>query len=184
MRKTTLLFLISLTLSLCCLCFLVPAKAQKGQGGKRPSASAQRVDNLKAVPSMVKVAKEAGSSFNKRALFASSAPAAADSPVREALLTASLYDLDKATTAALLQEQPQTLSLPLPDGDGGTLELELVKVEIFAPGFKVSTLKPGAKSSTLTSSSSNVPPPPSGRGRVSVWDCSCKSVAVAALSNS
>jgi hypothetical protein len=91
---------------------------------------------------MVKTAREAGSSFNRRSLFKSYAAATADSPVRDALLAGSLYDLDKAAAATLLREQSPSLTLPLPDGGGGTLELELVRVDIFAPGFSVATSKP------------------------------------------
>jgi hypothetical protein len=43
----------------------------------------------------------------------------------------------------ILNEDVPFLTLPLPDGRGGTMELELVKVNIFAPGFTVNVASTG-----------------------------------------
>jgi len=143
MKKTTLLFLLSLIFSICCLCFLVPAKAQKSQGPRRPSASATAADKIKPVPSMVKFSKEAGASFEKRELFRAATRATdADSRVREALHAGAVFEFDKSAGAKIVQEKTAAMTLALPDGQGGEVELELVRVDILAPGFTVTTSRP------------------------------------------
>ena len=62
--------------------------------------------------------------------------------MREVLSDGLILDLDKSGIARSLKENVAFMTLPLPDGKGGTIELELVKVNIFAPGFSVKTAEP------------------------------------------
>jgi hypothetical protein len=51
-----------------------------------------------------------------------------------------LLHLKKEVFQSLRAEAPLTLSLPIPNGYGGIFELELVKVELYAPEFSTGTL--------------------------------------------
>jgi hypothetical protein len=95
------------------------------------------------VPEMIGNAKSAGAEFERRELFQSGARSiAGDAQLSRVLTDATVLDLDRAAVRRVMTEDVEFLNLSLPDGRGGTVELELVKVNIFAPGFSVQTSKP------------------------------------------
>ena len=55
---------------------------------------------------------------------------------------AVIFELDKPAAAKLMDDNIGFLALSLPDSSGGTVDLELIKVDIFAPGFSVKTATP------------------------------------------
>jgi hypothetical protein len=50
-----------------------------------------------------------------------------------------VFNLNKPAVNEILNAKPEYLILPVPNGKGGAIELELTKVNIFATGFKVTT---------------------------------------------
>jgi hypothetical protein len=65
--------------------------------------------------------------------------ATARGDLSETVENATLLSPDPAALDELLHVAPATLTFQIPTADGSLLELELVKVEILAPGFHVST---------------------------------------------
>ncbi|MBV9212014.1 MAG: FG-GAP repeat protein [Acidobacteria bacterium] len=92
---------------------------------------------------MIGNAKSAGAEFERRELFQAGARSiAGDAQISRVLTEGTTLDLDRAAVRRVMTENLEFLSLPLPDGRGGTLELELMRVNIFAPGFSVKTSAP------------------------------------------
>jgi hypothetical protein len=99
---------------------------------------------LKEVSQIVNNSKAVGAAFERRELFqiAASKPAAGRAALRDAVGDGVLIDLNRANVQKMLEEKIPYLTLPLPAASHGeTLELELVKTDIFAPGFSVKTSK-------------------------------------------
>jgi len=95
---------------------------------------------LKQVPQTVNNMKSAGVVFDRRELFSSTARRVADdAQLRKVLTDGAVFSLNRTAARQILTEDVQYLTLPLPDGAGGTVELELVKVNILAPNFSVKT---------------------------------------------
>ncbi|MBC7910722.1 MAG: VCBS repeat-containing protein [Pyrinomonadaceae bacterium] len=102
-------------------------------------ASDQSTD-LKKVPQLIQNSKTAGAEFTSHQLFQADMSRAASDPVLSRAVTeGTVLNLNEANIQTLLSEGAPFLRLPLPDGKGGNLELELVKVNIYAPGFSVKT---------------------------------------------
>ena len=98
---------------------------------------------VKRIPQTVIDSKTAGAIYEQRELFNRNAALISDDNVlSNAVSNGVLLTLDKAAIRQIEQNSPQFLSLPLPDGKGGTIDLELMKVNIFAEGFKVETSAP------------------------------------------
>jgi hypothetical protein len=98
---------------------------------------------VKRIPQTVMDSKTAGASYEKRELFNRNAELIKDNnALSNAVSDGVLLSLDKAAIRQIEQNSPQFLSLPLPDGKGGVIELELFKVNIFAENFKVETSAP------------------------------------------
>ncbi|HEU4769257.1 MAG TPA: hypothetical protein VFS77_17955, partial [Pyrinomonadaceae bacterium] len=53
-----------------------------------------------------------------------------------------VFGLNRSTISDLITNDVEFLTLSLPDSQGATVELELIKVEIYAPGFSVKTAAP------------------------------------------
>lgn len=68
-----------------------------------------------------------------------SQPVAADRKAAAALHAGTLLEIDPAALADLQRTRPQSITLTLPGGAHGPIELELFRNDIFAPGFKVQT---------------------------------------------
>ncbi len=100
--------------------------------------------SLKGVPQLILNTKSAGAGFETRQLFqAQSARVSTDAALERALNDGVVLYPKHESMQRLLNEDVPFLTLPLPDGQGGTLELELVKVNIFAPGFTVNLASNG-----------------------------------------
>lgn len=148
MRKPSLVLLCCLVFSVFCLFYFEPSKAQnkkpdKGPVPERLTLSSQQTSQIKQVPEMIQNSKSAGTGFARRELFQSAASAISlDARLGELLNDGAVFDLNVSASESLLQEKAEALTLPLPDGKGGMVELELIKVDIFAPGFSVKTSMP------------------------------------------
>jgi hypothetical protein len=148
MKKTSLLILICLAFSFVCLFYFEPSKAQNKSSHEASASSqpvsAQQAEPLSRVSELVRSSKAAGMDFARRELFYPAAASAVESSpqLSEALSAGTVFDLDKPANEQLLQESAPSLTLSLADGKGGAVELELVKVDIFASGFSVKTSEP------------------------------------------
>ncbi|HVG29516.1 MAG TPA: M12 family metallo-peptidase [Pyrinomonadaceae bacterium] len=156
MKRTSLVLLIVLAFSSFCLLYFEPSKAQTKPSDedslhKQPAPFSKGADKLKQVPQMIKNSKSAGAHFDRRELFQSAAntidqyatdATGNDAQLRKVISHGTVLNLNKAAIENILTENAGFLTLPLPDGKGATIELELVKVNIFAPGFTVKTSKP------------------------------------------
>ena len=98
---------------------------------------------VKKIPQLIIDSKTAGAIYEQRELFNRNAALISDdNALSEAVSDGVLLTLDKAAIRQIEQNSPQFLSLPLPDGKGGIIQLELMKVNIFADGFKIETSAP------------------------------------------
>jgi hypothetical protein len=101
------------------------------------------------VPEMISNAKSTGAVFERRELFQSGARSiAGDAQLSRVLANGTTLDFDRAAVRRVMTENVEFLDLPLPDGRGGTIELELMRVNIFAPGFSVETSAPTGQKTT------------------------------------
>jgi Reprolysin family propeptide./FG-GAP repeat./Reprolysin (M12B) family zinc metalloprotease. len=112
-------------------------------GGNKPAPTTNQDRELKKIPEMIHNVKSAGADFERRELFQSSNRSIPnDGQLREVLNDGIILDLDKPAIQRALRDGVEHLTLPLPDGRGGAIELELARVDIFAEGFSVKTSKP------------------------------------------
>jgi hypothetical protein len=119
------------------------ASMKNDRAAANQTAASERADKLKEVPQMIRNAKGAGAVFERRELFQSETRLAQDfGRLRDAVSEGVVLTPNKTAVQGILSESPQFLSLPVPDGRGGSVELELVKANIFAPGFSVKTSGP------------------------------------------
>jgi len=101
------------------------------------------IAGVKRIPQLVETYKMAGAQFERRELFETSArPIDENDGLRDAVNEGILLDLNKTEIRKMLKNSPQFLSLSIPDGKGGMLELELYKSNILSEGFKVTTSSP------------------------------------------
>jgi hypothetical protein len=148
MKKISLLILLSFCFSVFYLFYFPASKAQNNSPGEDLTRNQSRLyskqsDKLKQVAQTIKNSKSAGAVFERRNLFQSAAGKATDdAQLREVVGDGVILNLDKPAIQKILRENVEFLTLPLPDGKGGTVELELAKVNIFAPGFSVKTSQP------------------------------------------
>lgn len=102
-----------------------------------------RTAGIKAVPESIEISRARGVNFQRRALFEPSARLiSSDDDLYAAVARGLVLGLDKTAIHNIIAEKPKFITLPIPDGKGGTIELDLEQAEIFAPGFKVSTSAP------------------------------------------
>ena len=106
------------------------ARAQEAPCLDRAARPSQLVDNARA----------AGQTFGIVDLLRAKATVASsrDLVLRDALSAGTVLAIDREAQAALLKAAPKTMTLRLPALEG-TVELELVKVDIFTPDFRVTT---------------------------------------------
>jgi hypothetical protein len=122
------------------VCVGVSLKSNKVQSESRRFPTEDSPSLVKEIPQLIKTSKSAGIEFHKVDLFeASSSRVAGDATLRKAVSDGAVLNLNQENMRRVLTEDEPFLTLPLPDGNGGTLELELVRVNIFAPGFSVKT---------------------------------------------
>ena len=146
MRKTRLIATVLLTCASLAIIFFSINRASMNNiemGGDLTKLLAERAEKIGEVPQMIKNSKSRGAEFERRDLLQSDARVVATDPQLSRVLTdGTVLNLDKAAVQRIIKENVEFLSLPLPDGKGGTIELELMRVNIFAPGFSVKTAKP------------------------------------------
>ncbi len=122
-----------------------PSIIDKFISGEQSSLSGQP-RKLKKVPQMVESSKSAGVTFEKRDLFeAATSRAVEDAGLREALIDGTVFTLNKQAVQKILKNDTNFMTLQLPGDGGSTVELELVKVNIFDSGFSVKTSAPAAE---------------------------------------
>jgi hypothetical protein len=111
--------------------------------GNQPMISEKSAGKLKEIPQMVNSTKNAGAIFERRELFEPSARRVADdTQLRKLLNDGVTFNLNRTAVGRIIKEDVKYLTLPLPTANGSSVELELVKVDILAPGFTVQTSKP------------------------------------------
>ena len=139
MRKRTAI----LTISLMILGFgFLPFQSAKAQSALLELLPKQN-RGVKKIPQAVMNSKMLGAVYERRGLFSPDVELITDGDaLRSAVSEGVLLDLDKAAIKLLLKDRPQYLSLPVPDGKGGMIELELFRVNIFSEGFKAETSAP------------------------------------------
>lgn len=147
MKQLVLRLLIGVALLSLCLFYLNPSSAQRTSSNRNPSnnvsASVQEQIRQKPIPQLIEDSRRAGGIFEKRELFQSvNTRLASDAQLQQVLSDGIKLSLDHSATTSLLEEKPDYLTLPVPRIKGGTVELELVRVNIFAPGFSVKTSLP------------------------------------------
>ncbi len=133
------LFLNSIWVALLIAVVAVITTSQQASFDGRADVSEQ-ISELKGIPQLVRATKSAGAEFRSRGLFQNStARVASDATISKALTDGVILNLNQDNVRRILNEDEPFLTLPLPDANGGVTELELVKVNIFAPGFTVKT---------------------------------------------
>lgn len=116
MKKTTLL-----------LTFLILVVSLFAQSGQR------------VVSQMVAAHHDAKSPFQKVNVFAQKEALPAGFIQDKALEKGTLLTIQSATIQSVLAKAPQTIEFSLPSAEYGDLTLDLVKVNLFSPGFQVLT---------------------------------------------
>lgn len=109
------------------------------QNSERPQPPQARNDN-KRVSRLIDDAKRAGRAFPTKEPFErQTRSAVADANRRRAVTGGTILRLRPKDLAELLNNDEPSLTLRLPTHGGPPVELELVKVSLFAPGFNVVT---------------------------------------------
>jgi hypothetical protein len=145
MKKTAFLLLVILVFV--CLSFSPyrPSRAQhpSGEGGRQDASPSQQTARLKQVSQVIKDLKSAGAVFERRDLFQPLSKGLEDRPQIGAILEKGVvFNLDEFVVARALSQPDEHMTLLLPDGLGGAIELELTRADIFAPGFSIKTSQP------------------------------------------
>lgn len=106
-----------------------------------------RTAGIKQIPRSIEISKAIGSNFERRDLFAQDArPISDDEDLRSAVSGGVIVSLNNKAVRDIISDRPQFVTLSLPDGKGGIIDLELEQFDIFAPGFKVTTSAPTGQS--------------------------------------
>ncbi len=142
-NRRLVLTVLLMMLSLAAIGISLGTASMKNESAAAKPATVEQSGKVKEVPQMIKNAKGAGAEFDRRQLFQSETQPAQDfGRLRDAVSEGVVLKPNKLAVQRILNESPQFLSLPVPDGKGGSVELELVKANIFAPGFSVKTSGP------------------------------------------
>jgi Metallo-peptidase family M12 len=109
------------------------------QTSEQPRPPQARNEN-KRVSRLVEDAKRAGRTFPTREPFdRQTRSATADANRRRAVTAGTILPLRRKDLAELLNSDEPSLTLRIPTHGGPPVELELMKVSLFAPGFNVTT---------------------------------------------
>ncbi len=94
--------------------------------------------NLKPVPQMIKSYQKMGADFQSTSLFQSKvSDASKRSDIQKVVTNATLLTLDQTQLRAMLKAEPEALNFVLPRFQKKDLEIQLVKANIIADGFRV-----------------------------------------------
>ncbi len=146
--KRTATTLILLTILALCVYGTFIYEPSHAQTTAAPVSSPE--DGLKQIPKLIKDTKATGAVFAPRQLVGAKSRLfqSGDQLVQNERQLASVvgdgvvFELNTSAIANLLEHEVEYLTLSLPNGRGETIELELVKTNIFAPGFSVKTAAP------------------------------------------
>jgi hypothetical protein len=138
--RTKLLRRVLLTIVFVCVAVLGLSGPQLPSETSAQRQPPQSNSELKSVARLVSDAKRAGSDFNPVELFnRQTRSAAADALRRRAVKDGTVLQLRPDDLPNLVRRNAQSLTLRLPTFAGTPVELELVQVNPFAPGFNVVT---------------------------------------------
>jgi len=129
--------LLAILLLACVVLLSLSGSRVSSQGPAQPP---QARNEAKPVSRMVSNAKRDGRDFPLQEPFErQTRSVAADAVRRRAVNAGTILQLRRNALADLVNRNAQSLTLRLPTFGGPPIELELVKVDIFDPGFKVTT---------------------------------------------
>ncbi|MBL7803182.1 MAG: zinc-dependent metalloprotease [Saprospiraceae bacterium] len=94
---------------------------------------------LRPVAQMVHDHRGSGTSFQKIDLFANPTAFAPGAAQNDVLSKGTVLNLNTAVQQSILENAPQAMELSIPTTEWGTLTLELVRVNILSPGFRIMT---------------------------------------------
>lgn len=86
---------------------------------------------------LIEKAKEKGQSFQQANLLELSPVARDEGPLEGELRTYDILQVKRETLQALLKDRPEAIKLDLPSSRRSKMEVELVRVNLFASGFSV-----------------------------------------------
>ncbi len=129
------------------LVFCAPFLAQDGSVFEDLLEKTTKTAGIKQIPRSIEISKAVGANFERRELFEQGARLInEDEDLRSAVSAGVIVTLDKKAIRGILTDRPQFVTMSLPDGKGGTIDLEIEQVDIFAAGFKVTTSAPTGQS--------------------------------------
>src|SRR5215217_9370574 len=125
---------------LVCVALLALSGSRVSSQTSEPIRPPQANREAKPVSRLIEDAKRAGGDFQPVEVFnRQTRSAAADVARRRAVKAGTVLQLQRGALADLVNRNAQSLTLHLPTFVGNPMELELVQVNLFAPGFKVVT---------------------------------------------
>ena len=146
-KRRLFLILLTIILSLVGLFAIQHTRAQNKTSKLASSASASPQTVARdRVSATIDAEKSKGANFESRSLFRSASTLESLPSLIKTLNDGTILDLDTAATKNILDQRPQFMTLVLPNGSKGNVELELMKVDIFAAGFTVKTSVPSDES--------------------------------------
>ncbi len=96
----------------------------------------------RGVAKLVQDAKQSGARFTSFAsLKEDASPGELKTQVAKSVVKFTVLDIDKERISEVLKSKPDALTMSVPSSVSGNLELELVKVNVYAPDFTVTTNK-------------------------------------------
>ncbi len=144
MKRTSTTFILLTILVLCLYGTLIyePSRAQTSAPQQTPPDV-----GLKQIPKLVKDAKATGAVFTPRQLIATKSRlfqpgnqlVQNERQLANVVDNGVVFDLNPSAISNLLANDVNYVTLSLPTSRGETIELELVKTNILAPGFSVKT---------------------------------------------
>ncbi|HEU4713030.1 MAG TPA: discoidin domain-containing protein [Pyrinomonadaceae bacterium] len=146
MRRTSTSLLVLTLLALCAYATLFqPSRAQTNSTA--PPNPVSEDQGPKQMAKLVRTAKNSGAVFEQRQLSQTENRLVQTSnQMQQRLATvlddAVVFDLNRASVSELMANNVDFLTLSLPDGHGSTVDLDLIKVDIFAAGFSIKTAAP------------------------------------------
>ena len=140
MKSAVIVLLTASLFGILTFLYLEPTKAQEKSRLNTPTLDLDGDGGIKPVPRMIEESRANGALFERRSLFQNDArPIDGNSDLTSTVAEGSVFSLDRAAVALISSEKPAFLTLPINNGKGGIIELELAKVDILAPGFYVET---------------------------------------------
>src|SRR5215212_12268764 len=132
--------MLALFFLVCVAALLALSGSRVSSQNSKPLPPPQAKNETKPVPRLIADAKRAGRDFPIVEIFnPQTRSAVADVARRRAVKAGTVLQLRRDVLADLVNRKAQSLTLHLPTVAGTPVELELVQVNLFAPGFDVVT---------------------------------------------